>query len=92
MTAVREIVDSSSLAGIFDLPPFLRNRKIEVFMYPAEEEKPKKLPKVTRAQMKEWAQAPELQAIAGILKGADLPPDFSMKDVREMRLAEKYGI
>ena len=91
MTAVREIVDSSSLDGIFDLPPVLKNRKIEVIMYPAEETK-KELPKLTMAQIDEWTKTPELQAIAGILKDADLPPDFSMKDVREMRLAEKYGI
>ncbi|MCL1836851.1 MAG: hypothetical protein FWG46_04810 [Treponema sp.] len=91
MTAVREIVDSSSLADIFDLPPVLMNRKIEVIMYPAEESK-KEIPRLTMAQIDEWTQAPELQAIAGILESADLPPDFNMKDVRQMRLEEKYGI
>ena len=91
MTAVREIVDSSSLAGLFDLPPFLMNRKIEVIMYPAEESK-KEIPRLTMAQIDEWTQALELQAIAGILEGADLPPDITMKDIRRMRLEEKYGI
>ena len=91
MTQVRKIVDSSALSDIFDLPPVFLNRKVEVIMFPVEE-KAEALPKVTRAQIKEWTQAPELQALAGILEDADLPPDFSMKDVRQMRLEEKYGI
>jgi hypothetical protein len=49
-------------------------------------------PRFTKAQIEEWAQAPEIQALVGALKGADLPPDVTMKDIREMRLAEKYGI
>ncbi|GHV89130.1 hypothetical protein AGMMS50267_14900 [Spirochaetia bacterium] len=50
------------------------------------------LPRFTMAQIEAAAQAPEIQAIVGALKGADLPPDVTMKDIREMRLAEKYGI
>jgi len=91
MTQVRKIVDSSSLDGIFDLPPVFKNRKVEVIMFPVEE-KAETIPKVTTAQIDEWTQTPELQALAGLLKGADLPPDISMKDIRQMRLAEKYGI
>ncbi|GHV93516.1 hypothetical protein AGMMS50268_40190 [Spirochaetia bacterium] len=49
------------------------------------------LSRFTMAQIEEWAQAPEIQALVGALKGADLPPDITMKDIREMRLAEKYG-
>jgi len=91
MTQVRKIVDSSSLAGIFDLPPAFKNRKIEVIMFPVEE-KTDKIQKVTTAQIDEWTQTPELQALAGLLKGSGLPPDITMKDIRQMRLAEKYGI
>jgi hypothetical protein len=91
MTAVREIVDSSSLAGIFDLPPVFKNRKIEVIMFPVEEKK-NEIPRLTRAQIEEAANAPEIQAIVGVLEGADLPEDISMKDIRQMRLAEKYQI
>ncbi|GHU67770.1 hypothetical protein FACS189447_10180 [Spirochaetia bacterium] len=50
------------------------------------------LPRFTMAQIEAAAQSPEIQAIVGALKGADLPPDITMKDIREMRLAEKYGI
>jgi len=92
MTAVREIVDSSSLANIFDLPPALMNRKVEVIVFPAEEEKTEKLPQFTRAQIKEWSQSPKVQAIVGVLKDAGLPPDITMKDIRQMRLREKYKI
>jgi len=91
MTQVRKIVDSSYLADIFDLPPVFKNRKIEAIMFPAEE-KAETIPKVTMAQIDEWTQTPELQALAGLLKGADLPPDISMKDIRQMRLAEKLCI
>ena len=91
MTQVRKIVDSSSLADIFDLPSVFKNRKIEVIMFPVEE-KADITPKFTMAQIDEWTQTPELQALAGLLKGSDLSPNISMKDVRQMRLAEKYGI
>jgi hypothetical protein len=87
MTAVREIVDSSSLAGIFDLPPGFMNRKVEVIMFPVEERK-NEPPRLTRVQIEEAANAPEIQALVGVLEGADLPKDISMKDIRQMRLAE----
>jgi len=91
MTQVRKIVDSSSLAGIFDLPPAFKNRKVEVIMFPVEE-KAETIPKITMAQIDEWTKTPELQALVGVLKDAGLPEDISMKDIRQMRLAEKYGI
>ena len=56
------------------------------------EDTAKVMPKFTKAQIEEWSQAPELQALAGILKDAGLPQDITMKDIRQMRLTEKYGI
>ena len=50
------------------------------------------LPRFTKAQIEAAVQSPDIQALVGALKGADLPPDVTMKDIREMRLAEKYGI
>jgi hypothetical protein len=91
MTQVRKIVDSSSLADIFDLPPVFMNRKIEVIMFPVEE-KADITPKFTMEQINEWSQSPKVQAIVGVLKDAGLPKDISMKDIRQMRLAEKYKI
>jgi len=60
-------------------------------MFPVEE-KINETPQLTKAQIEEAAKAPEIQALVGVLKGADLPEDISMKDVRQMRLAEKYQI
>ena len=90
MTAIREIVDSSSLTEIFDLPPVFMNRKIEVIMFPAEEKK-HEIPRLTMLQIEEAAKSSAVQALVGALKDADLPPDMTMKDIRKMRLEEKYS-
>jgi len=89
MTAVRKIVDSSVLTDIFDLPPAFTNRKVEIVMFPVEE---KKVPRLTMAQIEEWAKAPEIQSLVGALKSAGLPSDISISDIRKERLAEKYKI
>ena len=89
MTAVREIIDSSSLANIFNLPPFLRNRKVEVTVSLVEEES-EKLPQFTMEQMIEWSQAPDIQCLIGVLKDAGLPENLTSKDIRRMRLEERY--
>ena len=66
MAAFRKIVDSSSLAGIFDLPPVFMNRKIEVIMFPIEDTA-EVMPKFTMAQIEEAANSPKVQAIVGVL-------------------------
>jgi hypothetical protein len=70
------------------LPPAFENRKIEVLLLPVEEVGVKRL---TKAQIEEWAKAPEIQALRGVLRGTSLPADITSKDIRDMRLAEKYG-
>ena len=99
MTALRKVVDSSALAGLFDLPPALQNKKIEVVLFPAEEtaeETPismqNKPSRLTMAQIEEWAKAPEIQVLVGALTGTGLPVDISMHDIRNERLTEKYGV
>ena len=87
MTALRKVVDSSALTGIFDLPPAFTNRRIEVVMFPMEE---KKIPCLTMAQIEEWAKMPEIQSLVGALKSSGLPSDISISDIRKERLAEKY--
>jgi hypothetical protein len=67
------------------------NRKVEVIIFPVEETAGI-TPKFTMAQIIEWSKSPKVQAIVGVLEGADLPADISMKDVRKMRLEEKYQI
>jgi hypothetical protein len=49
-------------------------------------------PKFTKAQIIEWSKSPKVQALVGVLAGAGLPEDISMKDIRQMRLEEKYHI
>jgi hypothetical protein len=60
-------------------------------MFPVEE-KADITPKFTMAQINEWSQSPQVQAIVGVLKDAGLPEDISMKDIRQMRITEKYKI
>ena len=52
----------------------------------------KRLPKFTKEQIEALGSSPRLKAFSGILKGTGLPPDITMKDVRAMRLNEKYGL
>ncbi|GBU29526.1 hypothetical protein R84B8_03098 [Treponema sp. R8-4-B8] len=99
MTALRKIVDSNVLTSIFDLPPTLQNRKIEVVLFPADEETEKipfstqKKPfQLTLAQIDEWAKAFEIQTLVGALAGTNLPSDISINDIREQRLADKYRV
>jgi len=101
MTAVRKFVDSSALADLFDLPHAFKGRKVEVILLPvddAQEEafakvdtsRQESFPQFTMAQIEEWAKAPEIQTLVGVLKGAGLSADISMTDIRNERLAERY--
>ena len=104
MTAVRKIIDSSALVNLFDLPPSFKDKKVEVVLLPIEEstneistdkstiQNKKNFPLLTIAQIEEWAKTPEIQALVGVLKGADLPPDININDIRNERVAEKYKI
>ena len=79
-------------AEVLDFVGYLKQRSREETPAGEAQGKSAALPRFTRAQVEAAAQAPEIQAIVGALKGADLPPDVTMKDIREMRLAEKYGV
>ena len=89
MTALRKIVDSSALTNIFDLPPAFKNRKIEIVMFPVEE---KKIPRLTKTQIDEWAKVPKIQSLVGALNATGLSPDISINDIRNERLAELYKV
>ena len=101
MTAVRKFVDSSALADIFDLPLAFKGKKVEVIILPvndSQEEASTKadilgqenFPQFTMTQIEEWARAPEIQNLVGVLKGAGLPADITMSDIQNERLTEKY--
>jgi len=89
MTALRQVIDSSVLKNILDLPTDFLNKKVEIIMFPVEE---KKKPRLTMAQIDEWTKTPEIQSLIGALKTTDLPPDINMSDIRNERLAEKYKL
>ena len=91
MTQVRTVVDSSMISDIFDLPPAFLNRKVEVIMFPVEE-KAETTQKFTMTQINEWSKSPKVQAIVGVLKDINLPVDLNMKDIKQIRLSEKYQI
>ena len=95
MTALRKVVDSNKLVGIFDLPPAFKNKQLEVILFPVDKVSTsvnRKIPLFSMAQIEEWAKAPEIQALTGVLKETNLPADISISDIRNARLAEKYKI
>ena len=92
------------VTGIFENERFIPDRPVSIpqkrkvtitiddtVTETSTEDTAKILPKFTKAQIEEWSQAPELQALVGILKDAGLPPDITMEEIRQMRLKEKYG-
>ena len=94
MTAVRKLVDAHVLIDIFDLPPAFKNGKVEVILLPAEESPEETLApaqkgalRFSAAQIREWAQAPEIQTLVGALKGSGLPADTSITNIRNERLS-----
>jgi hypothetical protein len=100
MQAMRETVDAEILSRIFTLPAAFVNRRIEIVMWPVEDRaaaNPER-PKLSRAEIDEMAKTdPVIQSLTGCIKGAWLPPpltreNVTMKDIRELRLKERYGI
>ena len=89
MTALRKIVNSSDLSTVLDLPPFFRNRKIEIIVFPVEENKN---PCFTIEQLEEWTKAPDIQSLVGALKSSGVPADISINDIRDERLSKKYTL
>jgi hypothetical protein len=88
-----EIPDSRRL--VIDVPPEVPAGRVILAFIP-EPSKPAAAgtagpPRFTAAQIEEAVKSPEIQALIGALEGADIPLDVTMKDIRETRLAEKYG-
>jgi hypothetical protein len=48
-------------------------------------------PHFTADQVEAWAKTPKIQALKGALKKNGIPADYTAKDIRAMRLAEKCG-
>jgi hypothetical protein len=63
-----------------------------ILMFKDSSDKAPSFPHFTLAQIEAWAKTPEIQALKGTLKESEIPADWTAKDIRAMRLAEKYGI
>ena len=87
------------MTGIFEDERFIPDRPVSIpqktkVIVTIEEEKPvqAKFESITKVQIEEWAKAPEIQSLVGILKGTNLPSDIKISDIRMERLIEKYKI
>ena len=80
LRTVRKQMTASDLKGIIDLPNYADNQRVEVTVYPTEEEE--KLSPEERKKI--------IESLAGCLKGAD--PSKTLDDWRRERLEERYGI
>ena len=91
------------VTGIFDNGRFIPDRPVSIpqnkkvvitiddtVTETSTEHTTKVMPKFTKVQIEEAANSPDIQALVGVLKDAGLPPDITMKDIRQMRLKEKY--
>ena len=100
-TIYRKILTPEIRRAVIDIPEEFRGRSVEIIVLPIienhEPEQTSRLakdakPVFSKAQIEEWAKAPEIQALSGVLKNAGLPDDIDMKKIRAMRIAEKYGV
>jgi hypothetical protein len=62
MEYIRETIGSSALEGIIEIPPMLRNRKVQIIVLPAED--------IATEQSK-----PQKRQL-GFAKGAEIPDSF----------------
>ena len=99
-TVYRKILTPETHRMVIDIPEEFRGRSVEIIVLPVvENHEPEQTPHLsrvaltmfTKAQIEEWAKAPEIQALSGVLKNTGLPDDIDMKEIRTMRIAEKYG-
>ena len=80
MEYLRQIIGSAELSGIFDLPPTLRNKRVEVIVLPAEN-------KAVEEPKHEDKRGYKLNI--GFLPGAELPDSF-FEPLPEEDLARQY--
>jgi len=101
-TVYRKILTPETLRMVIDIPEEFRGRSVEVIVLPVmDNPEPEQTPQVSKkdafpifkkAQIEEWTQAQDIQALSGTLKNTGLPDDNDMKKIRAMRIEEKYGV
>jgi len=91
MDAIREIVSGDALSSVIRLPKWLRGRQVEVIVLPAREQDSKRtsatVPKVTREELDEMKKT----STAVELTGSIPHPYMTAAEIREERLADRYG-
>lgn len=70
MEAIRKYIDASSLMAVMALPETFKNRKLEVLIFPAEEQEPEKA---------------DIAAVVQSLIGAIPATDLSLAEMQEER-------
>jgi hypothetical protein len=76
----------------FDLPETVPTGAAEfVLIFKTVSPEKPAIRRFSMEQINAWSRAPEIQSLVGALKGTGLATDVSMKDIRTMRLTEKYG-
>ncbi|MDR1787009.1 MAG: hypothetical protein LBR16_00945 [Treponema sp.] len=89
MQALKAIYDGRAFVPV--KPVALARNQVVVLTY-TKEKPAAQAPRFSKARIAEWAHDSALQSLAGILEGAALPGDITMKDIRDMRLGERYGL
>lgn len=70
MEAIRKYIDASSLMAVMELPETFKNQKLEVLVFPMEEQESKKT---------------DIESVVQSLIGAIPATDMSLEEMREER-------
>jgi len=83
MEFVREIIDSSILDQVINLPKSFNNRKVEILIFPVQEQE-KKI-SIKKTKIKNLLEGSITQSLIGAIPYRDITPD----EIRSLRL-QKY--
>jgi hypothetical protein len=70
MEYISKTIGSSALDGIFEIPPMLRNRKVQVIIVPAEDSN------TTDTAIESTEHTKQKKRPIGFAKGAEVPDSF----------------
>jgi hypothetical protein len=89
--AIREIVSGKALSSVIRLPDWLRDGQVEVIVLPASDRAigipAPSVPKVSRRELDNMKKG----SVTEKLTGAINHPPVTIAEIREERLAERYG-
>jgi hypothetical protein len=88
MEAIREIVSGKALSYIINLPKSLRNRQVEIIVFPVGEVAANKsIPKISRNEILHMKKSSSSVKLTGAIPHAPI----TIAEIREERITEKYG-